>query len=106
MESIVTLTPQDAELVADAVLARSEALVDAIVKRLAARERLHAHAKQAPENLTYAQTGERLGCSTNAIKMMVYRKILKAHHPCGGRRAYITSVEIDRYMNSHRSPHS
>jgi excisionase family DNA binding protein len=105
---MITLTPDDAELVAEAVLKRSTVLVDAFVKRLAARERVQAHSdKSEPRLLTYAEVGEKLTRSKNAVKMMVHRKELKAVHPRGGRRAYIDSRELDAYMEeSHKRANS
>lgn len=98
---MTTLTPEDAELVANAVLERSDVLVDAIVKRLAARERVHARSEKSDSSpLTYAEVARRLGKSSNAVKMMVYRKELKASHPRGGRRAYIEQRELDDYLQS------
>ena len=79
---MITLTPEDAELVAEAVVKRSSVLVDALVKRLAARERVQAQAGKAePRLLTYAEVGHMLTRSKNAVKMMVHRKELKAVHP-------------------------
>jgi excisionase family DNA binding protein len=99
---MITLTRDDAELVADAVLKRSDLLVDAVVKRLAARERVQVRTeKNEPQYLTYAEVGSKLRKSTNAVKMMVHRKELKAIHPRGGRRAYIDSRELEDYMESH-----
>src|SRR5689334_19939425 len=75
---MITLTPEDAELVADAVLKRSSILVDAFVKRMAARERVQAHSETAePRLLTYAEVGEKLKRTYDAVKMMVHRKELK-----------------------------
>lgn len=100
---MTTLTPEDAELVAEAVMKRSAVLVDAVVKRLAARERAQVrHDKTEPELLTYAEVGDKLKKSKNAVKMMVHRKELNATHPRGGRRAYIDSRELANYMESPR----
>jgi excisionase family DNA binding protein len=99
---MVTLTPEDAELVADAVLKRSDLLVDAFVKRMASRERVQARTENSETRfLTYAEVAEKLKRSKNAVKMMVHRKELKAVHPRGGRRAYIDSRELDDYMGTH-----
>ena len=99
---MVTLTPEDAELVADAVLKRSHVIVDAFMKRLAAKERGHIQGEKSERQLlTYDEVGQLLKRSRNAIKMMVYRKELRASHPRGGRRAYIDSRELADYMESH-----
>jgi hypothetical protein len=99
---MVTLTREDAELVADAVLKRSDLLVDAVVKRLAARDRVQSRTdKSEPRLLTYSEVGVKLKRSKNAVKMMVHRKELKAVHPRGGRRAYIDSRELVDYMEGH-----
>ncbi len=98
---MVTLTPEDAELVADAFFKRSDVLVDALAKRMAARERAEARTdKPEPRLLTYGEVAERLRKSRNAVKMMVHRKELKAIHPRGGRRAYIDSRELDDYIGT------
>lgn len=91
---MVTLTDEDAELVADAV-----------VKRLAARERLRSRTADREEEshlLSYGKAGELIERSKNAIKMMVYRKELKAVHPGGGRRAFIESRELHAYLNGRK----
>jgi excisionase family DNA binding protein len=98
---MITLTPDDAELIADAVVKRSTILVDAFVKRLAARERVQAQTeKTEPRLLTYGEVGDRLKRTKNAVKMMVHRRELRAVHPRGGRRAYIDSRDLADYMES------
>jgi len=50
---MITLTRDDAELVADAVLKRSDLLVDAVVKRLAARERVQVRTEKNETPISY-----------------------------------------------------
>jgi len=91
---VAMITNDDADLVADAV-----------VKRLAARERLQRRSEESEEQshlLSYSKAGKRIDRSKNAIKMMVHRKELTAVHPGGGRRAYIDSRELNAYLSRHK----
>jgi len=98
------VTPEDADAVADALFKVVDVLADAVAGRVANRMNALSRPaeKSGPRLLTYAQAGERIGRTSEAIKQMVKRKELKAVHPQGGQRAFIYERDLEDYIESGR----
>src|SRR4051794_31107409 len=81
----LTLSPEAMELIA----ARAAELAAEIVA-----ERLASQDDAGPRWLTLEQAAERLGCSSDAVRMRVKRGRLKGEHQ--GRRLYVSAASVDR----------
>ena len=91
---------EDADTLADSLLKFVDVFADAVAGRVATRMKANDRAveKSGQRLLTYAQAGERIGRTTEAIKQMVKRKQLKAVHPQGGKRAFIYERDLEDYI--------
>ena len=68
------------------------AILDALREELAA-ELTARRADSGPRWLTLEQAGERLGCSTDAVRMRVKRGRLETRRH--GRRVYVAAASVD-----------
>lgn len=95
-----TLPPEDAEAIAGVVLKFLEIVIEAVVRRVVSRMTAQSRTteKPGPRLLTYAEAGERIGRTAQAVKAMVKRKELKSVHPMGGRRVYIHPRDLEQYI--------
>jgi hypothetical protein len=68
-------------------------LVEMIAQRTAAIVLERLSAKSEPSWLTFAKAADRLGCTTDAVRMRVNRGRLVTRHE--GRRVYVSRQSVD-----------